>query len=94
MPIVDKSTFTIRVWDGCRVAGVVSFGRGGGGSWVGNPGGAENSTQPDIEIDPWAGLIVDHTSGRFTPVDWRDAEAHECGTDNDAPELGMEYDKP
>lgn len=64
---------TIRIWNGCRVVQVVTVNEGGGSSTIGATGGAGNSTQMDIEIDPWAGLIVDHSAYR-SPVDFRDPE--------------------
>jgi hypothetical protein len=51
---------TIRIWDGCKVVQVVTVNQSGGSSTLGATGGASNSTRVDIEIDPWAGLIVDH----------------------------------
>jgi hypothetical protein len=71
----------IRIWDGCKVVQVVAVDQNGGSSTLGPAGGAGNSTRIDIEIDPWAGLLVDHPSG---PVAWRDydkdiAEAYAAG---------------
>ena len=60
----------IRVWQGCKVVLVLCVGESGY-STSGATGGAENSTQVDIEIDPWAGLIVDHST-RNGPVTYRD----------------------
>ena len=64
---------TIRIWDGCKVVGVVAIDQRGGSTWLGAVGAAANSTPSDIEIDPWAGLIVDH-SARRSPVFFREAE--------------------
>lgn len=49
----------IRIWNGCQVRHVLSV-TGSGSTSLGDIGGAENSTNVDIELDPWAGLIVDH----------------------------------
>jgi hypothetical protein len=35
-------------------------------------GGAQNSSNPQIEIDPWAGLIVDHSVRFASPVPFRE----------------------
>lgn len=64
---------TIRVWHGCKVVGLVSF-SDTGSSHTGAVGGAANSTVVDIEIDPWAGLIVDHAT-RMSPCGYRDEYA-------------------
>ncbi len=63
---------TIRIWNGCKVVQVVTVGEGSS-STIGAVGGAGNSGVVDIEIDPWAGLIVDH-SVRRSPVDFREQE--------------------
>lgn len=63
---------TIRIWDGPRVVALVSVGKAGS-SYSGPSGGAENSTAVDIEIDPWAGLIVDHST-RNSPVSYREGD--------------------
>jgi hypothetical protein len=62
----------IRVWHGCRVVALVSV-SDTGSTHQGAVGGAGNSTPVDIEIDPWAGLSVDH-SARRSPVDFREVE--------------------
>ncbi len=67
------STKTVRVWDGCRVVGLLSVGQDGGSSFSGGVGGAENSGVVDIEIDPWRGLIVDHST-RNSPVGFREPQ--------------------
>lgn len=65
---------TIRIWDGCTVKAVFSIGETGS-SWNGSPSGAGNSTRPDIEFDPWAGLVVDHRQKFASPVSiWEDQE--------------------
>lgn len=64
---------TIRIWDGCKVLAIVSIDKAGTFSAVTDAGGADNSTQVDIEIDPFAGSIVDH-SARRSPVDFREKE--------------------
>lgn len=68
----------MRIWHGSRVVGVIIFADDGSGSWVGAPGGAHNATKPQVEIDPWEGMVMDHRSQRFSPVNWWEAEAHEC----------------
>lgn len=65
---------TIRIWDGCKVVCVVTAFPGDNGYSVqGRTGGAGNSAKVDIEMDPWAGLIVDHSANR-SPVDFREPE--------------------
>ncbi len=76
----------IRVWNFQTVVGVLSVGKDGGSAWIGPAGGASNSTKPDIEFDPWAGLIVDHTRDHPVPVSTREtATCSNCGqeVDND-----------
>jgi hypothetical protein len=80
---VPRGRITIRIWDGNRVLGVVSFSRNGGGSYIGAVGGAENSSRVDIEMDPWAGLIVDHMPEFFSPMNWREAEHQSTGDDDE-----------
>lgn len=58
---------TIRIWQGCRVAMVLSVGATGS-TTLGAVGGAGNSTQVDIELDPWAGLITDNRAEHPHPV--------------------------
>ncbi len=65
-----KATKTIRVWDGCKVVGLFTVNKDGGYT-ASRSGGAEDSTQVDIEIDPWASLIVDHTTG-LAPIAYQD----------------------
>lgn len=62
----------IRIWDGCKVIGFVDV-SGDAISVVTRAGGAANSTLVDIEIDPFAGLIVDHETNN-PPKYWREAE--------------------
>jgi hypothetical protein len=62
------SGVTIRVWNGETVCGVFTVGDMGGSSFIGAVGGAANSTRADIELDPWAGLIVDHRIKWPTPA--------------------------
>lgn len=62
----------IRIWHGCKVVQVVAV-ADGSSSVLGPVGGAGNSIAVDIEIDPWAGLIVDHNVRR-SPVDFREVE--------------------
>lgn len=67
LPVVGKPV-TIRIWDGCVVRYVFTVSPTGSSS-IGAPGGAANGCHPDIEFDPWAGLIVDHRTGPLvTPV--------------------------
>jgi hypothetical protein len=61
---------TIRIWNGCKVVQVIGVHEDSGSSSLGAVGGAHNSTRIDIEIDPWAGLLVDH-SMPGPPVMWR-----------------------
>lgn len=61
----------IRLWDGCTVVGVMSVDQKGGSTFIGAVSGAANSTKVDIELDPWAGLIVDHSTRR-SPVGYRE----------------------
>lgn len=70
-------TKTIRIWSGNRVIQVVSVGQDGGSSTIGAVGGAGNSTQVDIELDPWAGLIVDHRAPHPHPVSIREEDEKE-----------------
>lgn len=65
------SSVVIRVWHGCDVRLVVSVSPTGTAS-LGAVGGAGNSTRPDIEIDPWANLIVDHRADHPHPVPIRE----------------------
>jgi hypothetical protein len=62
---------TIRIWHGPQVIQVVSVSTSGS-STSGAVGGAEDSTKVDIELDPWAGLIVDNHDGG-TPVSFRES---------------------
>lgn len=64
---------TICIWDGCTVVMVVEVDQNGGSTSVGPAGGAGNSTQPDIDIDPWAGLIVERLAKR-SPLYFRQEE--------------------
>jgi hypothetical protein len=67
------SEITIRIWDGCKVVQVISVNRSGGKSTLGAVGGAENGARPQIEIDPWAGLIVDRNAKTRTPIYFRES---------------------
>jgi hypothetical protein len=62
----------IRIWDGCKVVQLVAVSETGS-STMGAVGGAGNSTPVDIELDPWAGLIVDHNA-RQSPVRYNEVE--------------------
>lgn len=61
----------IRIWHGCRVVQLVAVDESGGSSVMGATGAAHNSTAVDIEIDPWAGLLVDHSAPN-SPVSFRE----------------------
>lgn len=50
---------TIRIWNGCKVNMVVTVDDGSNVS-CGAVGGAAFSAKVDIELDPWAGFIVDN----------------------------------
>lgn len=67
MPREEK---VIRIWNGCKVLQVICVSDDSSAS-LGSTGGAGNSTKVDIEIDPWAGLIVDH-SVRNPPFSFRE----------------------
>lgn len=78
---------TIRVWHGNNVRQVMTVSPGG--SVIHGPvGGASNSTKVDIEIDPWAGFIVDNRKDFPTPV----SLTKEIDEEQDV-ELGEEYDR-
>lgn len=65
----------IRIWSGKEVVQVITVAQdGSSSSTIGAVGGAENSTLIDIEIDPWAGLIVDRATDN-PPTYWRDLGA-------------------
>lgn len=61
---------TIRVWHGCTVRQVLTV-SDTGSSVIGGVGGAGNSTHADIELDPWANLVVDHRVEYPTPTSIR-----------------------
>lgn len=58
---------TIRIWNGGTVRQLLIVSPTGS-TTMGAVGGAENSGQVDIELDPWAGLIVDHRAEYPSPV--------------------------
>jgi hypothetical protein len=64
---------TIRIWHGCKVLNVVTVSKDGTTSMLGATGGAANSTRVDLDIDPFAGLIVDHSTDN-PPVYYRTEE--------------------
>lgn len=76
-------TKTIRIWNGARVIQVVAVGQDGGSSTIGATGGAGNSTHVDIELDPWAGLIVDHGAPHPHPVSIREDDEREPQDDGE-----------
>ncbi len=59
----------IRIWNGCRVVHVLDLNEGSSVT-SGAVGGAELGGATDIELDPWAGLIVDHRTDIQTPVNF------------------------
>lgn len=61
----------IRIWADGKVVLLLSVRDGGGYSVMGATGGAANSTKVDIELDPWSGLIVDHSTAN-PPVGYRE----------------------
>jgi hypothetical protein len=63
---------TIRIWDGCKVLAVISVDQHGGFTSSGAVGGAGNGDRPEIELDPFAGLIV--SQGNPTPVAYNEPE--------------------
>ena len=67
------SEVTIRIWQGCVVRQVISL-RDTGSTTIGAVGGAGNSTKVDIELDPWAGLIVDNRIEKTAPVSIREGK--------------------
>jgi hypothetical protein len=62
----------IRIWNGCKVVTVLTVSDQGYSS-IGAVGGASNSTKVDVELDPWAGLIVDHRTGN-SPTRYTDPQ--------------------
>lgn len=66
-------TKTTRIWSGCVALAVLTVDQSGSKSFIGSVGGAENSAKVDIEIDPFAGLIVDHAT-RNSPLYFREEE--------------------
>lgn len=58
----------LRIWQGSRVRAVLNL-TDDGFSVVGDRGGAEYAARPDIEYDPWAGLVTDYRNGpQTTPI--------------------------
>lgn len=66
-------TKVIRIWHGCTVVQLITVQPDGGSATEPRVGGAHNSNKVDIEMDPWAGLLVDHSTSS-APVNWRTAE--------------------
>lgn len=64
------SSVTIRVWNGPTVCGVFTVSPTGL-STIGAVGAASNSTRVDVEIDPWANLVVDNRPEHACPVSIR-----------------------
>jgi hypothetical protein len=64
---------TIRVWNGATVVALIDV-DANGITAQGAVGAAADSTKVDIEIDPWAGLIVDHST-RKSPVNDREEQS-------------------
>lgn len=61
----------IRIWKGCTVVLLLDVNESGY-STVGAIGDAANSGTADIELDPWANLIVDHRAPHPSPVSIRE----------------------
>jgi hypothetical protein len=69
----------IRIWKDCTVCGVFVVSDTGMIS-LGAVGGAGNSTKVDIELDPWAGLVVDNRVKYSSPVSIRgETDDHDSG---------------
>lgn len=58
----------IRIWHGCKVAAVLTVDGEGNSTFLGATGAAANSTHIDIDLDPWAGLIVDRRAEHPRPA--------------------------
>lgn len=69
----SKQEVTIRIWDGSTVRYVFRIGPTGS-STLGDSGGARNSTRPDIELDPWSKLIVDHRQDWPSPISFHERD--------------------
>lgn len=69
----------IRIWNGNIVVQVITVGKTSGSSTLADGCGAASNTEVDIEIDPWAGYIVERSratvSATYGPFSWRDHEA-------------------
>lgn len=65
---------SLRIWHGCTVVATFSV-DDHGYTATGAVGGAQNSGRPDIELDPWANLVVDHRAEYATPVSIRYEES-------------------
>lgn len=63
---MDKP-LTLRIWNGCKVCMVLTISESGS-TTLGAIGGAECASNTDIELDPWAGLIVDNRVQFPAPV--------------------------
>jgi hypothetical protein len=61
----------IRIWNGCMVIAMISVDTDGGTSLITRTGGAGNSTNADVEIDPFAGVIVTHEAD-VSPIAYRE----------------------
>lgn len=53
----------IRIWNDCKVLAVLEVGDDAT-SFQARVGGAASALMPDVELDPFAGLIVAHGSTR------------------------------
>jgi hypothetical protein len=73
-----QETVAIRIWDGCVVRHVIIVGPTGSTS-LGAVGAAHHSTKVDIELDPWAGLVVDNRAENSFPMLLRDTVADDEG---------------
>jgi hypothetical protein len=74
---------TIRIWHGCAVRQVITV-SDTGSSTIGAVGGAGNSTHADIELDPWANLVVDHRVTYPTPTSIRYEEPEHTGEQDES----------
>lgn len=65
---------TIRVWDGCKVVALLEVSQDGSVTFSGDSGGAACSLKADIELDPFAGLLVEHSLPYSSPIAWREVD--------------------
>ena len=67
-----SAPIAVRIWAGARVVLVITAHPDGSYSTFGQTGGAGNSTQVDIELDPWAQLVTDNRAEHPHPVSIRE----------------------